>query len=355
MRIAPLLTLSALCAPALTQTSAPLTARSFLFDDYRTVLSLDLETLRDTGVWDELAPSGIQGITSLFEQGMGFELDLLDRLVMTRGRHGEEEAVDYVMVFEGNAPLGKPGDLQRGFYQLEAVGGRELYKSEWGEEAFTTPAPKLHVYGSERALRSVLEGAPRRGLPSPDVMAFTAGKEHVILSAVADLVMEPEPLEMLREVMAEQLDGMAWPEGDAPSSMAARVSVIGDEDDPHIQLEVMLRHGTAGEGLALSERAGNAALDKLKKMPQARMFKPMLKRFEFERSGTDAMWRVDLGRARDCGGLLVGLSPLMVLGTTVRVVQQGQAVQVLEAEEVVEEVEEPPPPPPVRPGGGGGR
>ena len=260
MRIAPLLTLSALCAPALTQTSAPLTARSFLFDDYRTVLSLDLKTLRDTGVWDELAPSGIQGITSLFEQGMGFELDLLDRLVMTRGRHGEEEAVDYVMVLEGNAPLGKPGDLERGFYQLEAVGGGELYKSEWGDEAFTTPAPKLHVYGSERALRSVLEGAPRRGLPSPDVMAFTAGKKHVILSAVADLVMEPEPLEMLREVMAEHLDGMAWPDGDAPSSMAARVTVIGDEDDPHIQLEVMLRHGTAGEGLAFSERAGNVVV-----------------------------------------------------------------------------------------------
>ena len=69
MRIALLLTLSALCAPAVTQTSAPLTARSFLFDDYRTVLSLDLKTLRDTGVWDELGPSGIQGITSLFEQG----------------------------------------------------------------------------------------------------------------------------------------------------------------------------------------------------------------------------------------------------------------------------------------------
>lgn len=348
MRTAPILVLFALCATVIAQTAPTLTARSFHLDDYRTMLSLDLKSLRDTGVWEELRVSGVAAVVRPFQQDMGFELDQLDRLLWTQGALGEGRGLCEVMTLEGNAPLGAPRDIARGGYEVEKVRSQDLYKDRWSGEALVMPAPNLHVYGPEAALRSVLTGAPRRGLPSPDVMAFTAGARKILFYGVVDLELKADPLERLEALMSEELDGMAWPAGDAPTTMGCRVTAVGDEDDPHMLLEVIVRHATSSEGLALTERAGDAAIEKLKKLPQARLFRPQLARVEYERRGTDATWQVDLGRARTVGGMLTLLSPLLVVEFTVE--RALRHVQILEA------VEEPPPPPPVpNPAGGGGR
>ena len=84
------------------------------------------------------------------------------------------------------------------------------------------------------------------------------------------------------------------------------------------------------------------------------MFWPLLKKVEYERSVTDGIWRVDLGRARSFGGVAATAAPLTLawlkfseLFEQLEVgVLPGAALQVLE-----DEVEEPPPPP-VEAGGG---
>jgi hypothetical protein len=352
--------LLALCAPLAGQSKPKLRAQSFHFDDYRTFLQLDAAALRDTGVWDELYVSGLEAFVVLVREQFGFDADHLDRLTLTGGMvltGDDARAFEAVVVLEGNAELEPPGDLGGDSYELTTIGGHDVYTYRWGGDAFVAPTPKLQVYGKPALLRPVLEGRPRAGLPSPDVMAYTAGKQNTLLQWVVDLDQDPQLRAELQDFAEAELAGLRWPEADAPTTLAGRIAATGDEDDRHVLLEVVLRHGTAGDGLARSEEIGSAGIAALKKLPQARMFWSLLKRVEFERSGTDAVWRVDLGRARSVGGLLTTATPLLLLGlTTVRVVQQAVGQQLLE--EVEEEVEPPPPPPPppVRPpAGGGGR
>jgi len=360
------LAVAVLSAPVAGQTTPPLRARSFYFDDFRTIVQLDVRALRETGVWDEIYASGIKLTLSMVQEQFGFDVDALDRLTMTGGLVPTDEgphAFGSVTVLEGNDELGRPSDLDSGAYEVVEVGGHRVYSARWGGDAFVAPSPRLQVYGEPALLRPVLEGRPRSGLPSPDVMAFTAGKQGTLLQWVLDLEQDRELLGQLGELMKTELDGLTWPDGDAPTTLAGRVAATGDDYDPHVLLEVVLRHGTAGAGLERSEAAGRAALAALRKLPQARLFWPLMERVEYERSGTDATWRVDLGRARNVGGLLTSVSPLLFLGfSTVRVVQQAAAQQVIEV--VEDEVEPPPPakkppPPPLpkkpeKPAGGGG-
>lgn len=343
MRTFLLATLCAAAAPLFAQ-NKPLVARNFHFDDYRSVIVFDLKTLRDTGVWDEMNTSSLKMTAKIFEEQLGFSIDDLDRVTMTRGKYkpeGQAEVFEEISVLEGNADLGT-GDVGTGRYNTESVGLHTLYLNQWGGgDAFAVPTPKLQVYGPAELLRDVLDGKPRNGLPSADVMAFTAGKKNCLMHFLVDLKYDEMPRKELEQVVGASLEGIEWPEGDAPTMIGGRVLATGDEDDPHVTFELVVRHGTVGKGLETSEKAVDAGIRMLKKMPQARLFWPMLKRIERERSGTDAVWRVDLGRARHADGLITTLAPFLFLAGTTRVVQ-GQAVQVIEVEDVV--IEEPPAP-----------
>ncbi len=352
----PLLILScALCPPLCAQ--AP-KARSFLFDNYRTVAMLDLEQTRDSGVWDELATSPLKMTIGLIEEQLGINVDKLDRVTMTRGAHaagGGEEELREVTVLEGSGGFELPGDVSSGRYQREAVGVHALYVERWGGEAFAAPSGRLHVYGPAQLLRDVLEGRPRTGLPSPDVMAFTAGRARALLYFAMDTKRDRAALEELREAAAELMDGFQWPAGDEPTMVGGRVTATGDEDDRHLLLEFVVRHGTAAAGLVATEKAVQDGLASLLKMPEARLFRPILKAVEYERRGTDATWRVDLGRARNVAGSLTTLSPFLFLATALQTEQLPGMKNAPVLEVGVEElVEEPPPPPPEEPSGGGG-
>ncbi|MCK5941540.1 MAG: hypothetical protein KAI24_06195, partial [Planctomycetes bacterium] len=76
------------------------------------------------------------------------------------------------------------------------------------------------------------------------------------------------------------------------------------------------------------------------KMPEARLFKPLLKKVEHERSGSDAVWRVDVGRARNAAGMLGGMAPFLFVARTAQAVPAA-ALQAVEVEETEEEAEEP--------------
>jgi hypothetical protein len=315
-----LLTLYALDATILAQAEKPLPARRFNFDNYRSAVVFNMKALRDTGVWDEFSTSPIKTIAGLVEDQFGFDIDHLDRATMTRGKsttEGQDEVFHNIWVIEGNSDLGQPSELGLGRYTVEKVGRNTLLLDSWGDHSFAMPEPKLHVYGPAQMLRDVLDGRPRAGLPSADVMAFTAGQKNNLLHFIIDMKHDEESREELLEVVQEVLEATKWPEGDAPTMASGRISATGDEDDPHITLEIIVRHGTVGEGLAITEQAGNKGLETLKKLPQARIFWSILKHVEHERHGTDAVWRVDLGRARNLAGILTTLAPFILFSAEV--------------------------------------
>ena len=75
-----LLSLCALDAPIRAQTDKQLPARRFHFDNYRSVLVIDMKALRDTGVWDEFSVSPMKATVRMIEDQFGFELDEVEEL-----------------------------------------------------------------------------------------------------------------------------------------------------------------------------------------------------------------------------------------------------------------------------------
>jgi hypothetical protein len=130
---------------------------------------------------------------------------------------------------------------------------------------------------------------------------------------VLDLKSDDVAQKQLQSVLREELADIEWPPGDAPTAAFGRAFASGNEDDPHLVVEFVLRHDIAGEGLAITERAVQAGIEQLTKLPQARLFRPLLEQIANERRGTDATWRLDVGRARDAAGVVVMLAPFLFL------------------------------------------
>ncbi|MCA8966293.1 MAG: hypothetical protein H6838_13265 [Planctomycetes bacterium] len=345
MNLAAPLLLAAAAAAALPAQAKPPTARQFLLDDYTTVVHLDMKAVRDTGVWDEMGASTLRVVCNFLDDQFGFSLDQLDRITSVqapRVENGQVVATNEVVVVEGNDDLGEIADPGHNRYAELAIGAYTLRTDQWMEnEAYVQVTPKLRVHGSPGLLTPVLTGKPRTGLPSPDVMAFTAGKKQLLFYAISDL---RQPASM-RKLVEEALPDAGWPQDDKPTFVCLSILASGDPDDPHLTAELVLRHGAAGPGLAASEKAVTAALERLAKLPQARAVWPLLKKVAHESDGSDALYRVDLGRARHVGGMLATMSPFLLFASS-QEMQAAPAMQVQVLEEVTEEVEEPPPPPP---------
>lgn len=350
MKLAASLLFAAAAATALPAQAATPTAQQFLLDDYTTTTCLDMKAVRDSGVWDELAASALQLVGDMLQSQFGFTLDRIDRItsVNKARREGDEVIVDDVIVtIEGNAELEGLDELHPARYTATAVGAFTLLTDTWSaNDAHVQVTPKLRVYGTPRLLTPVLEGKVRRGLPSPDVMTFTAGKKKLLLYAISDL----RDSEGGRTFLAQVLPEAVWPQDDQPTFFAVHLLATGDDDDPHITLEVVLRHNTAGAGLAASEKAVAAALERLGKTTQARIVWQLLKQVAHSRDGSDAVYRVDLGRARHVGGMLTTLSPFALFAQEVQAVPAPMLVPV-----EIEVVAEPLPAPEKKKEQGGGK
>ncbi|MGK0156619.1 MAG: hypothetical protein ACI9SE_003588 [Neolewinella sp.] len=305
--------------PTLRSQAKPPAARHFLFDEYRTVIHANIKLLRDTGVWDEVSIGTMKLMISLLEKQMAFSMDQLDRVTLVQAPLAEagkelamQQSLQQITTLEGHGDLGDPdanGNERR--YQEEQVGDYRLLLGQWSSDAVVQVSPQLRVYGPTELLKSVLAGKPRAGLPSADVLSFTAGKKNLLAYLVADVKNHRQPRESLEQILPDA----AWPEDDKPTHMCVRVLATGDEDDPHMMLEWAVRHGKDGGGLIATEKAVAAALDRLLKMKEARILRPLLKKVESERDGTDAVWRVDLGRARQAMGMVGTLAPFMLFAS----------------------------------------
>ena len=298
----------------------PPTAKDFLFSNYENTMSVDLKRMREREVWDELQASALKMLFGMIEKESGFELDAVDRFtVATRMPKGSKDFVrDSLEVFvtEGNQPLALPPRVTGGIWEDREVGGKQVrYRERFDSgRIFYVPHPHVHVEGSLAVLQPILEKERHVGLPSADVMSMLSGREDRLAYMVGSMS-HPN----VRRQFGALLEEPEWPENDEPTFFGMQVLVRGDEDDPHLVVEVSLRHARAGDGLAISRQAAEARVAALAEDRRFLSLRKVMKGAQFETHGTDLVVRMDLGRVRNAVGQLAALlMPLMMPGEPVR-------------------------------------
>lgn len=337
------------------QQQKPLKPRQFLFDDYTSVVHLDMKRVCDLEIWETVVGSPLGVVLAKGQEEIGFPLERLDAITTVFRWDDAEKEMREITVLEGHAPLTRAEDRYDRWIKDE-IHGQAVLRDSWAKGGLSFDwTDKVRIEGREQFLAPVLAGKPRIGLPAADVMSLTVGIKDLLGYVVFDLRTDSFRNVFLRDVMPDA----SWPEGDAPTFFCARVAAIGDPDDSHVQLEMVVRHGKAGAGVAATQKQVEAGIQQLLDEPKLRLIRPMLKKIKREVDGSDAIWRVDLGRSRNVVGNLAGMSlPWLFLarGQMQAVQAQAQAVQIdiVEAEEVEEEEVEPEEPVPHGGGGGGG-
>jgi hypothetical protein len=316
----------ALCSPLLggllaaqTTTAPALTGKQFLPDGYRMVMHADLATMRTSGVWDEVEASAMKLVMRNMEREAGFPLAALDRVTLAvadvpvddaaRGHFPEHS----VLVHEGNAPLAF-GDRVARNWEAAKVGGFDVFRR--GDTIAVAARPELQVQGHASLVEPVLAGKARGGMPCPDILSLLSARERRLAYAAFDLTHASLPPNPLRDAFPDA----NWPEGQQPTFLLLCLRTVGDADDPHLGIDAVLRHATEGDGLAVSEQAMKATLERLQAMPQMRAVAPVLKKAVIRRDRTDVVASLDAGRVRDAIGhaaMLAGL--LFVAGEQVEV------------------------------------
>ncbi len=304
----------------------PVPAKAFLLDDFKNVVFADLAALRERGIWADLEISVLKVVFEQMQKEIGFPLLALDRVTMVAdfGAEGEQAEgmqrnVREVLVFEGNRPLGIPDSIARGRWTQGTVGKFEVRRREPGGETFVQPRPELQVRGASSVIEPVLDGKPHAGLPCADVMSLLSGRgDNLVYFSfdVANALLRNSALGVL-------FPGTEWPEGDAPTFLFCRVRATGVADDPHLEVEAVLRHQKEGEGIAVSDAAVDAWIERMKKEPTMRAVRPLFQRLEKRHDRGDLCLRVDLGRTREAVGHLATLA-MPILAP--RAAQQAQAV-----------------------------
>lgn len=282
------------------KTTTTLPAKAFLPDDHRMVAHVDFQTLRERGIWDELQASAMKLVFQQMEKEIGFPIASLDRVWMVgeiRPDEGGRARSLEVTVLEGNTAL-TPAQASRSNWKKDTVGGHDVLRQDHRDNLLVQPRPELVVQGSEPLVRPVLEGKPFRGMPCADILSLLSGRKDQLAWFVFD-VTSPE---MKKNALGRMFPGTAWAEGEEPTFLCLRLVVSGDADDPHLGLEGVMRHAREGEGVAVSERAADEWLERLRKEPTMRASLPILKRVEKQRDRADLVYSVDLGRARDAVG-----------------------------------------------------
>lgn len=280
--------------------------RTCLPDDHRNIAVLDLAALRAHGVWDEIDVAPLNMVFAMIEKESGFRLADLDRLTMAMTFHADDHRVDRVTVLEGNQPLAlAPSVLQ--LWGSEKLGEHEVRRrtTGWSDDICWQPRPELQVIGAAAILEPVLNGKPHSGRPCPDVMSLLSVRAKRLAWFVADVT---HPLAK-RDVLGALLSDTVWPADDAPVFVCLQLVATGDDDDPHLTVAATVRHGKDGAGVVATEAAVKAALERLARMPELRLVRPMLQAAVLRRDRCDASVAIDLGRARTASGFATLLFP----------------------------------------------
>jgi hypothetical protein len=294
----------------------PIPAKAFLIDDYKNVAFADLKALRDRGIWADLEVSVLKVVFKQMEKERGFPLTTLDRVTMVAdlGEQQEGAEVDVrnireVLVLEGNGALGMPASVERGSWQQATVGKHTVRRRDMMRpETFAQPCPEMQVSGATDVIEAALDGKPHTGLPCADLMSLLSGRGDNLAYMAFDV-----DNALLREkALGVLFPGAEWPEGDAPKFVFCRVRATGEADDPHLEIEAVVRHVKAGAGLEASGKAVEAWIERMQKEPSMRAVRPLLQRAEKKVDHTDVVLRADLGRTREAvGHIATLLAPLL--------------------------------------------
>tara|TARA_R110002094_G_scaffold74852_1_gene82155 strand:- start:1080 stop:2096 length:1017 start_codon:yes stop_codon:yes gene_type:complete len=307
-------------------------ARQFHFDQYSDVVHLDFAAMRDHGVWPDVEVSRFKVVLRVVEKELGFPLSRLDRLTSVAEvaiADGEKIRRHEVSIYEGNAELLVSEGMRSSRYQQQEIGGLILRcDRRVVGDAWVQVGPHLRVVGDMAAIKPVLAGKPRSGVPCADVLSLVA-ERGLLGYGVFDASKDTPAAVALREMLPDA----RWPAKDQPTFACIRVRSTGKAPDSHLLLELVVRHGTASEGLAATEVAVTKAILRLTKMPELRQFKQLLSQVHHERAGIDAIWRVDLGSTRSAIGVLAPVVVPVVLSRLLPVREFAEAMRAFSAEE----------------------
>ncbi|HEX6813742.1 MAG TPA: hypothetical protein VF384_19130 [Planctomycetota bacterium] len=338
-----------LCLPALfvltSVTAQQPAARAFLLDDYKNVVFADLKALRDRGIWADLEVSVLKVVFQQMEKEIGFPLASLDRMTMVADPGPKQEGgemdprnIREVLVFEGNGelPLGEKYRDPRSWQQATVGKHTVRRRNSMRPETVVQPCPEMQVRGATDVVEAALDGKPHAGQPCADLMSLLSGRGDNLAYTALDV---GNPL-LRTKALDPLFPGAEWPEDDAPAFLFCRVRATGDADDPHIEVEAVLRHLKEGAGLEASSKAVDAWLERSKNDPAMRAARPLLQRAEKKIDRTDLVIRADLGRTREAVGHMATLiMPLLAP----RSVRAEVAAEVVPAAPVPEPKKEPEP------------
>ncbi len=298
------------CCVALPAQQPFLTA-DYLPDGYRNIVVVDFAQLRDTGVWDEIGTGAVALGLRQFEQMMEVKFDDLDsftmvprRATVANGRKGFEN----LMIVRGSKPLEQLRAPEGGLKVIELVGDKALRYQPGFSYGTLAATDRVHITGQLAHLRARAKGPTKRGHPCPDLLSLVSARKKGLLGYVILDLVDQSFDEELKRLLPDE----TWPEQGGPEFGMLRVAATDDPDDPHLRLEVVLRHRSPGAGVALTAKAVKVALDQLNDSPRLRTIKKAIGEPRHQIDGSDVSITFDLGRARTAASLYERLGALFV-------------------------------------------
>lgn len=290
-----------LCAGS-TSAQTPFKAQDYLQDGYRDIVVFDFAQLRKTGVWDELNTGAAKLVIGMLESAIGTPLDRIDRFRMVpcaqQPTATGQQIRGNLMITEANEPFA-PEVIDEEYWVREKVGDHDLLYRKNFPYGSVSPAPHVRLTGPLKHLRAKLTGARNPGLPCPDIQSLmSARKDGLLCYFVLDLGRDDR-----RDVL-KNFPNATWPKRDPPQFVLLRFLATGDTDDPHIAMEIAIRHLRPGDGLQVTNRAVTDEMEKLIKNWKYRFFAKPLKARKQVIDGSDLSITFDLGRARTAVGFL---------------------------------------------------
>ena len=301
--------------------SQQLSGPDFVIPGTQTRIAIDLAAVRELGLWADLEASVLGPVLTRIGKELGFPLVALDRFgVSLRQPVDGPLGGQQVLVWEGNRELAVPEHYLGAAWQAERVETIEVRRRSRtaGDELFVKVTPALLVHGTAECVESVLRGKQRAAPVPPDLQSLLSGRERRIGWLVFDLAAAAARNRFLVQVMGADLS--AWPAGEMPTHLSAQILVAGDAADPHLQVRVVLRHAKDGDGVAVSQRALDSRVKRMREDPRLQRILPLLAGAAAVRDATDAVVQVDFGRSRDAvAGVATLLLPVIGRGSEVDV------------------------------------
>ena len=297
-----------------------LSGADFVIPDTQTRIAIDLAAVRELGVWTELETSVLGPVLKRIEKELGFPLAGLDRFGVSllqpagAGPLGGKQ----VLVWEGNRELAVPEFYVDAPWQAERIDEFEVRRRSRtrGEELFVKVNPALLVHGQADCVELVLRGKQRATPMPPDLQSLLSGRERRLGWIVLDLASEAARNRFLVQVLGAELS--AWPASGLPTHLSAQILVAGEAAEPHLQVRVVLRHGKDDDAVAVSQRALDSRVGKMREDARLQRIQPLLAGAAAVRDATDAVVQVDFGPVHDAvAGIATLLLPVLGRGSEV--------------------------------------